>query len=63
MANAMFSGSVTVGKDCWIAPSSSMRDGIKIGDNVTVGLGAVVLKDIPVNEIWVGNPARKHVKK
>ena len=63
MANAMFSGSVTVGKDCWIAPSSSMRDGIKIGDNVTVGLGAVVLKDIPVNETWVGNPAKKHIKK
>jgi serine acetyltransferase len=26
-------------------------------------LGAVVLKDIPVNETWVGNPAKKHIKK
>ena len=59
MANAMFSGSVTVGKDCWIAPSSSMRDTIKIGDNVTVGLGAVVTKNIPSKQIWTGNPARE----
>ena len=59
MANAMFSGSVTVGKDCWIAPSSSMRDTITIGDNVTVGLGAVVTKSIPDNEVWTGNPARE----
>ena len=59
MANAMFSGSVTVGKDCWISPSSSMRDTIKIGDNVTVGLGAVVTKNIPSNQIWTGSPARE----
>ncbi|WP_417291662.1 UDP-3-O-(3-hydroxymyristoyl)glucosamine N-acyltransferase [Corallibacter sp.] len=59
MANAMFSGSVTVGKDCWIAPSSSMRDAINIGDNVTVGLGAVVTKSIPPNQVWTGNPARE----
>tara|TARA_R110001632_G_scaffold63318_2_gene151367 strand:+ start:18523 stop:19461 length:939 start_codon:yes stop_codon:yes gene_type:complete len=59
MANAMFSGSVRVGKDCWIAPSSSIRDTITIGDNVTVGLGAVVTKSIPANQVWTGNPARE----
>ena len=59
MANAMFAGSVTVGKDCWIAPSSSMSDTIEIGDNVTVGLGAVVLKNIPSNQTWAGVPAKK----
>lgn len=59
MANAMFSGSVTVGKDCWIAPSSSIRDAITIGDKVTVGLGAVVTKSIPSNQVWTGTPARE----
>lgn len=31
---------------------------ITIGDNVVVGTGSVVLKDIPAGEIWVGNPAK-----
>ena len=34
-------------------------DKFKIGDNVTVGLGAVVTKNIPSNQIWTGSPARE----
>lgn len=30
-----------------------------IGENAQVGVGAVVTKDIPSKEIWVGNPAKK----
>jgi acetyltransferase-like isoleucine patch superfamily enzyme len=30
-----------------------------IGVNSVVGAGAVVTKDIPDNEIWAGNPAKK----
>ena len=32
--------------------------GIKIGDNVIVGSGAVVTRDVPSNCIVAGNPAR-----
>jgi acetyltransferase-like isoleucine patch superfamily enzyme len=32
--------------------------GIKIGDEVIVGSGSVVTKDIPSNCIVVGNPTR-----
>ena len=32
--------------------------GIRIGNNVTVGAGAVVVKDVPDNAVVVGNPAR-----
>ncbi len=32
--------------------------GITIGDNVTIGAGSVVVKDIPSNCIAVGNPCR-----
>lgn len=29
-----------------------------VGDNVIIGAGAVVVKDVPANAIVVGNPAR-----
>lgn len=31
---------------------------VKIGDEVIVGAGAIVTKDVPSNCIVVGNPAR-----
>ena len=31
---------------------------ITIGNNVTIGAGAVVVKDVPDNAVVVGNPAR-----
>jgi maltose O-acetyltransferase len=31
---------------------------VTIGDNVVVGSGSIVTKDIPSNSIAVGNPAR-----
>lgn len=31
---------------------------VTIGDNVTIGAGSVVVKDIPSNSVAVGNPAR-----
>lgn len=33
--------------------------GLTIGENAIVGAGAVVTKDVPAAETWVGNPARK----
>lgn len=33
--------------------------GKEIGENAVVGVGAVVTKDVPPREIWVGNPAKK----
>ncbi len=32
--------------------------GVHIGDNAVIGAGSVVLKDVPANEVWAGNPAR-----
>jgi acetyltransferase-like isoleucine patch superfamily enzyme len=31
---------------------------VKIGNYAVVGTGAVVLKDVPFNQVWVGNPAK-----
>lgn len=55
----MVSGSNIIDNDVWIAPNSSIRGWVHIGNKAMVGMGAVVVKDIPAGETWVGNPARK----
>lgn len=37
----------------------AIKQGIKIGNNVIVGAGAVVLKNINSNTTFVGNPAKE----
>lgn len=63
IAHAMIGGSTVIQDHSWIAPSACIRDGLTIGKNATVGLGAVVVKPIPENEIWMGNPAAKYERK
>jgi acetyltransferase-like isoleucine patch superfamily enzyme len=36
-----------------------IKNKVRIGNDVTVGMGAVVLKDIPDGETWAGNPAKR----
>lgn len=53
------SGSNVIDDDVWIAPNSSIRGFVHLGEGCMVGMGAVVVKNIPPHEVWVGNPARK----
>lgn len=53
------SGSCDIGENTWVAPKVCIRDQRTIGANSIVGMGSVVVKNIPDNEVWVGNPARK----
>lgn len=57
------SGSNAIEDKVWIAPNSSIRGWVHIGESAFIGMGAVVVKDIPAYETWVGNPARKLEKK
>ena len=52
------SGAVNIGRLSFIGISATIIQGIKIGKNVTVGAGSVVIKDIFDNVITVGNPAK-----
>lgn len=48
-----------VKKGAKIGANATIRAGVTIGENAIVGCGSVVLHDIPPNEVWAGNPARK----
>lgn len=56
---SVLAGEVRVGDNVFIGANATIKQGISIGDNVIVGAGSVVLKDIPDEETWIGNPARK----
>lgn len=45
-------------KGASIGANSTILPGITIGENAMIGAGSVVTKDVPANEIWVGNPAK-----
>lgn len=47
---------VHIGRNCWIGAGTIILPGITIGDNVVVGAGSVVTKDLPANVVAVGNP-------
>lgn len=46
-----------IGKNCFIAVNAVVLPGVRIGDEVIVGAGAVVTKDVPSNCVVAGNPA------
>lgn len=50
--------SVHIGKNCWLGAGVIVLPGITIGDNVVIGAGSIVTKDIPSNVVAVGNPCR-----
>lgn len=56
---AVLAGNVFVGENSFVGANSVVKQGVRIGKEVTVGAGSVVIKDIPDHETWVGNPAKK----
>ncbi|KQY35283.1 hypothetical protein ASD21_10845 [Caulobacter sp. Root1455] len=58
-AHAELSGSVKLGAGVWLSPNVSIAEGIKIGDDTMLGIGAVAIRDLEPNSIYVGSPARR----
>ncbi len=61
--STMLAGSVEVGANTNIFSNVVVRDWCKIGENVTIGMGSVVTKEIPSGETWYGSPAKKREQK
>ncbi|MDD7739964.1 MAG: sugar O-acetyltransferase [Fusicatenibacter sp.] len=49
---------VTIGDNVWIGGNTVICPGVHIGNNVVIGAGSVVTKDIPDMVIAAGNPCR-----
>jgi acetyltransferase-like isoleucine patch superfamily enzyme len=52
------SGNCQIGDFCNIGTNATILPRVKLGNNVTIGAGAVVTKDIPDNCVAVGVPAK-----
>ncbi|MHA1793299.1 MAG: acyltransferase [Promethearchaeota archaeon] len=44
---------------CAIGANSTILPGVHVGKKAIVGAGSLVIKDVPDEEVWMGNPARK----
>lgn len=51
-------GRILVGDNVHIGTNSTIMPGTKIGNNVIIGCGAVVTRDVPDNSVAAGIPAR-----
>lgn len=58
LSNGTYSHSPQIGNNVDIGSNTCIIGAITIGDNVTIGAGSVVVKDVPSNCIIAGNPAK-----
>ena len=52
------SGKVTIGNNVYIGRDVTILEGVTIVDNCIIGLGSIVTKDIPLNSVACGVPAK-----
>ena len=51
-------GFVTVARGAYLGAGALVRESVHIGAWSLVGMGSVVLSDVPPAQVWAGNPAR-----
>ena len=52
------SGNVSLDEGVYVGTGANIIEKVSIGANTTIGAGAVVIKDIPMNCVAVGSPAK-----
>ncbi len=57
-AMSFLAGGVRVGQGVAIHPRATIAKGVRIGDGAIIGIGSVVVRDVPPHVTVFGNPAR-----
>jgi sugar O-acyltransferase (sialic acid O-acetyltransferase NeuD family) len=52
------SGNCKIGNCVYFGTNSAIKQGLNICDNVTVGMGGIVVKDIDKEGVYIGNPTK-----
>ncbi len=50
---------IIIKKNAFIGAHATILKGVTVGENAVVGACSVISKDVPSNEIWAGNPAKR----
>jgi sugar O-acyltransferase (sialic acid O-acetyltransferase NeuD family) len=56
-AGVLVAGGVRIEVGAYLGAGSRLREHVQVGAGACVGMGAVVLGDVPPGEVWVGVPA------
>jgi sugar O-acyltransferase (sialic acid O-acetyltransferase NeuD family) len=51
-------GGVALARGAYVGAGALIREGVTVGAWSQVGMGSVVLRDVPPGQVWVGTPAR-----
>ena len=57
-SDVTLAGLVVVEPDCYLGQSCTVRQTLRIGRGSLIGMGAVVVRDVPPGSVIVGNPGR-----
>jgi UDP-N-acetylglucosamine acyltransferase len=57
--HTVLGGHVVLGDGVRCGMGVLVKPFVRVGAGARLGMGAVVTKDVPAGEVWVGNPARR----
>jgi sugar O-acyltransferase (sialic acid O-acetyltransferase NeuD family) len=60
-AGVIVGGRVRIERGAYIGMNASVRERCVIGAEVVIGMGSVVLNDVPAGQVWMGVPATHQV--